>query len=222
MLTGLFWVTVGVALLEWLAAWSHWKRIRWVTKPATLVLLIAWFTQIGHWQGPLLWFGIGLVFSLAGDILLMLPDRFFLPGLVAFLMTHLFYIVGYWQRPVQLTWVAAPLVLLVGLVFWLLTRQIRAGLRQRHETGMIPPVMVYATILSLMWLSALFNLLRPGWQATPAILASIGAGLFFLSDAMLAFNRFVRSLPAADLLVMATYHTGQILIALSVLMNFAG
>src|SRR5512144_421577 len=47
------------------------------TKPGTLILLIAWFTQIGDWRGGLLWFGLGLVFSLAGDVLLHLPGKFF-------------------------------------------------------------------------------------------------------------------------------------------------
>lgn len=220
MFTALFWIMVVFAVVDWLASWKNWKRVRWVTKPGTLILLIAWFVQVGGLSGMLVWFGLGLVFSLLGDVLLQLPERFFIPGVGAFFMAHLFYIIGFWQQPVQLTWVAALMILLVGMDYWLLTGRIRAGLRERHEESMTVPVMAYAAILSLMWLSALTTLMRPGWQLSPAILVSVGAGLFFLSDSVLAYNRFVRSFATANLVVMVTYHLGQILIALGVLMNF--
>jgi uncharacterized membrane protein YhhN len=38
---------------------------------------------------------IGLVFSLGGDIFLMLPSDRFIGGLVSFLIAHLFYIVAF-------------------------------------------------------------------------------------------------------------------------------
>ena len=220
MFTALFWIMVVVALLNWFAAWRRQRRLYGVTKPAVLILLIAWFTQIGGWQGSLLWFGLGLVFSLAGDVLLLFPERFFLPGLGAFLITHLFYILGFWQQPVVLTWAAVLPVILVGLVFWALTSRIRAGLSLHRQNNMTVPVMVYSAVISLMWLSALLTLLRPGWLLLPAILVSVGAALFVLSDGMLAYNRFVRPISAADLLVISTYHTGQILITTGVLLNF--
>lgn len=222
MFTALFWIMAVVAVFNWLATWRCQRFLCWVTKPAALILLIAWFTQIGGWQGNLLWFGLGLVFSLAGDVLLLLPARFFIPGLGAFLIAQLFYIVGFWQQPVQMTWAALLPLIPVGLVFWELTRRVRAGLRMHHETGMVIPVMVYAAIISLMWFSALLTLLRPGWLLLPAILVSVGAGVFVVSDATLAVNRFVRPISMADLLVMATYHAGQVLITAGVLQNFIG
>ena len=42
------------------------------------------------------WFVAALVFSLAGDVLLMLPREQFVAGLAAFLVAHLCYIVGFW------------------------------------------------------------------------------------------------------------------------------
>ena len=42
------------------------------------------------------WFVAALVFSLAGDVLLMLPREQFVAGLSAFLVAHLCYIVGFW------------------------------------------------------------------------------------------------------------------------------
>jgi uncharacterized membrane protein YhhN len=217
MFTWLFWLMLVVAVVDWVGSWRGWHAIRWVTKPGTLILLIAWFTQVGGWRGELLWFGLGLVFSLLGDIFLHMPARFFMPGVGAFLMAHVFYIIGFWQEPFRYTWQLIIPVILVGAAFWLLNRRIRAGLRAHNEMSMLVPVMVYAGVLSLMWLTAMTTIARPAWTGIPAALASVGAGLFFLSDSLLAYNRFVRPLPESDLMVMISYHIGQILIAASAL-----
>lgn len=228
MFTWLFWLMVVLALLDWLASWQHWKKVRKFSKPGTLILLIAWFTQIGGWQGTLVWFGIGLIFSLLGDIFLNMSPRFFMPGVGAFFLAHVSYIIGFWQtpaggqsQPFSLRWEVFLPVLLVGGAFTLLNRRIRAGLREHGQTSMTLPVMLYAGILSIMLLSALSTLLRPGWVIPPAALVSLGAGLFFFSDSVLAYNRFVRPVPAGDLLVMVSYHLAQILITLGALSQFA-
>jgi uncharacterized membrane protein YhhN len=222
MFTVLPQVMLALAFVDWAASWRGWIRVRWFTKPAVLLLLIAWFTQVSGWRGDLFWFGLGLVFSLLGDVLLMLPSRFFLFGVGAFSLAHIAYIVGFWQMPLDLRWQILLPVLLIVLIFWLLNQRIQKGLRQNGETSMRVPVMAYAAVLSLMWLSALSTLLRPDWSLPMAVVVSIGAGLFFLSDSLLAGNRFVRPLPAADLLVMVTYHLGQILIVAGVLGQYTG
>lgn len=220
--TWLFWCMLVVAVVDWIGSWQNWGRVRWVTKPGTLILLIAWFTQIGGWRGELVWFGLGLVFSLLGDVFLQAPPRFFLFGMVAFLLAHLMYITGFAQKPVVLDWkLIFPILLIVALYTWL-TSKIRAGLRQRGETEMLYPVMGYATFLSLMFFFALTTLFRAGWLIPSAAIASVGAGFFFLSDSILAYNRFVYPIANSDLIVMVTYHIGQILIAAGALFQFAG
>lgn len=222
MITWSFWLMLAVAVVDWVAAWRGWRSVRWVTKPGTLILLIGWYTQVGGWRGPLIWFGLGLVFSLLGDILLNFPSaRFFMPGVGAFFLAHLSYITGFVQQPLFPRWTAFFPLLLVGIVFWLLIQRLRSGLHAHSEMDMSLPVMVYAGALSLMWLSAMSTLFRAGWAVPPAPIVSLGAGLFFLSDAILAYNRFVRPVRSSDLLVMVTYHLGQILIALGVLIQFA-
>jgi uncharacterized membrane protein YhhN len=90
MINPLFWAAVVFQLQDWVATGFNWKLVRYITKPATLLILILWFVQIGGLEGRLLWFGLGLVFSLAGDIFLMLPSRFFIGGLIAFLLGMFF------------------------------------------------------------------------------------------------------------------------------------
>lgn len=223
MLTWLFWLMLVTALLDWVASWQGWQKVRWISKPGTLLLLIAWFTQIGQWNGDLIWFGVALVFSLLGDILLNIPDqRLFLPGAAAFLLAHAMYIIGFFQQPLTLEWKIVLPLLLVGSAFGVVRAHIQKGMATNHETQMKVPTTIYELALSVMWLSAISTLFRPGWPLVGALMVSVGGGLFFLSDALLASNRFVRPLRAADLLVMTTYHLGQFLIVGGALQHFLG
>ena len=72
------------------------------------------------------------------------------------------------------------------------------------------PVIVYAiAICTMMWRAAVTVGLPGGWTALA------GALVFAASDTLLALDRFQRPLPHARVLVMATYWTGQLLIAMS-------
>jgi uncharacterized membrane protein YhhN len=64
-----------------------------------------------------------------------------------------------------------------------------------------------------------------GWQAAEmyltgttdgTLVALVGAGLFVVSDSVLATNRFVRPFHAAQAAVLSTYFAAQWMIALSV------
>ena len=83
------------AALESLALWKGWRGLEFVAKPAVMVCLFIWLYATAGLQGALLWFGIGILFSLAGDIALMFIDRFFIVGLVAFLLGHVAYLIGF-------------------------------------------------------------------------------------------------------------------------------
>jgi len=222
MFTGLFWPAVLAAVVDWLAVWRGWERVRWVTKPGTLILLIAWFSSVGGWAGPLALFGVGLVFSLLGDVFLMLPAQFFLAGGGAFFAAHGFYIAGFSSQPLSLRAEAALPVLAVAGVYVLVNGRIQAGIREQKQTQMSLPVALYAGVISLMLLMALSTFARPAWGQFPALLVSLGAGLFFISDSILAFDRFAKPIRFGDMMVMVTYHLGQFCIAAGVLAQFAG
>ncbi len=213
-----FGVALVLALADWWAVARGNRRAEYVLKPATLLaILIAalWVTRGPHdvWQAR--FFLPGLAFSLAGDVFLMLPgERFFLPGLAAFLLAHVCYIVG--LNPALPPWPALALLIIVVLVGSVLFRGIAAGLRRRGQTALLVPVALYSLVLSLMLFSAWATPFRPEWTPLRRVLAIAGASLFFASDAMLAWDRFVRPFSAARLLVMITYHLGQIGLAASI------
>jgi uncharacterized membrane protein YhhN len=52
------------------------------------------------------------------------------------------------------------------------------------------------------------------------MLVSAGALLFFISDTMLAWNKFVQRLKYGPLAVIVTYHIGQILIAVGAVLHY--
>lgn len=208
------------AALESLALWKGWRRLEFVAKPAVMLCLFAWLVWSTGLEGPALWFGIGVLFSLAGDVALLFIDRFFTAGLVAFLLAHLAYLVGL-NAPLPQTpgiW-AFGVAIVVGLSAVRLLRRIVAGVRLA-QPRLALPVMVYGTVISLMLLSALLTLFRPEWETTPALLVSLGALLFYLSDIVLAWNRFVAPIPRGRLLNIGLYHLGQIAILVGVALQF--
>jgi uncharacterized membrane protein YhhN len=161
----------------------------------------------------------GLLFSMAGDVLLIFQanPRAFLAGLVAFLLAHLFYIAAfvYVQSSLELgtngageAGVAIALLLVGGGVY----RYLSPGLGQMRG-----PVIAYIVVISVMVHRASAVALVYAGAATQPILMVLGALLFYLSDAILAVNkfRFEGQLPRGRSWNLMTYYTGQLLLALS-------
>ncbi len=74
----------------------HDKRLESATKPAVMAFLIAGALLIHPTsQGERALFVVALVLGLVGDLFLMLPDDFLLPGIGAFLAGHLAYAIGF-------------------------------------------------------------------------------------------------------------------------------
>jgi uncharacterized membrane protein YhhN len=185
-----------------------------------MLVLIAWMALEVGISGPLIFFTLGLFFSLIGDVCLMLPGEQFIAGLVAFLIGHVCYIIGFNFETPPITVITIAMVIVVALIAWAVIRPLRAGLLAKGQKELLQPVQIYAGVISLMLLSALVTLVRPEWDNTAAILACLGAASFFLSDTILAWNRFVVPISRASLKVMITYHLGQILISLGAAMQF--
>lgn len=217
---GVLVVAMAFAAGDWLAVARGQKRLEYVCKPATMlgVLIGAWLGTRGSrdvWQVRV--FLPGFVLSLAGDVFLMLrKERLFLPGLVAFVLAHVCYVIGF--NPTLPPGSSLPVLIPVAGIGAVLFRGLAQGLRTRGQERMLAPVAVYSLVLSGTLFSAWATLFRPDWGVPRALFAVVGASLFFASDAMLAWDRFVRSFPRARLWVHMTYHVGQIGLAASLLM----
>jgi uncharacterized membrane protein YhhN len=219
---GLIWL--ALALANWLAVAKNWRRFSAATKPLPMIFLLGWFLILTGGRGAALWFALGLVFSLAGDILFLLPARScFLPGLGVFLLGHISYIIGFNRTPPPI--VPLTLVLLAGVVaaVALIYPPIHRGLAANPGAcKMRLPVFLYACVLMVMTASAAATLVRLDWLPRAGILAALGGVLFCISDTLLAFDRFVRPIRYGHVIIMVTYHLGQLGIALGAGINFSG
>ena len=74
------------------------------------------------------------------------------------------------------------------------------------------PVLAYILIISFMLMMAVFRNMRVNRLSFNLIL--FGALLFILSDALLAYNRFVNPIAYSGVWIMATYMIAQYLITM--------
>src|SRR6266404_6341637 len=82
----------GFAVADWVAVSRGSKSLEYVAKPATLAALVLYAASS---PAPSGWLTAALVFSLLGDVFLMLPVDLFAAGLGAFLIGHIAYIGGF-------------------------------------------------------------------------------------------------------------------------------
>ncbi len=201
----LFWTliaaTVLVAAADWWAVATDRRSVEYALKPLTMVVLIAAAIALQDPtpEGARLFIVAGLLCSLAGDVFLMLDDRLFIGGLVSFLVGHVMYVVALLQFDIT------PPLLFVGVLVVMVAAAV-VGSRVVRGAGeadarLAGPVAVYMAVISLMVVFA-------AGTAVPA--AIIGALLFYASDAILGWNKFVEPIPHGRMAIMTTYHLGQI------------
>ncbi len=193
--------------------WAEYRGPRYqvyLFKPLTtsLILLLALASPLS--TTPFYKYAIiaGLLFSLAGDVFLMLPSDRFIAGLVSFLIAHLCYIVAFSSELGFSTSIR-------GLLPFLIYGVVIAVILMPHVVGPLKiPVAAYIGVILVMGWQALDRWLQMG--QTGALPAFLGATLFVISDSILAIDRFRSPFRMARLLVLSTYFLAQWLIALSV------
>ncbi len=193
------------AVVDWVAVLREVKPAEYVAKPLALALLIAAAIAMDPTDDTVrIWFVVALGFCLLGDVLLMIPRDWFLYGLGAFFVGHLGYIVGLQLAGRSGLWfVIGMAVVAVGIAV-VGVRIVRATRAKAPELAV--PVTAYMAVISVMVASAFGT--RNGFAAA-------GALLFFASDAIIAWNRFVTPKRIAPVGIMVTYHLGQLLLVLS-------
>ncbi len=211
----------------WQGAWTD-KR------PAGSTRAAAWYS---------FWVGLGLVLGSVGDWALELEihhPRMFLVGLGAFLLGHVFYVVGFVQTGLDASnvlYAAAAGIPLLGY---------GAGLLSLLLQGIDKPelriaVVIYAAVLLVMaWTATVWRgseaVLKPSRSASgeqgaaaasvdpralallspfPFYAAVVGALVFVVSDSILAINRFAVPIPNARFYTMLTYFFSQLAIEAS-------
>jgi uncharacterized membrane protein YhhN len=198
------------------ADYSNAQLLYLICKPAIMIALgLHYWMMMREEDKPIsksLLFAI--LFSCVGDTLLMLQardEKFFMFGLGAFLVAHIFYILTYQQHQssdttnelqgLQKIRYAFPILLSgAGLVVILYGRL----------GGLKIPVLIYAVVLTCMVLAALFRFGKTTTSSFAMVFG--GAILFMISDSLIAVNKFLEVLPMAGFWIMTTYIAAQYLI----------
>jgi len=207
--------------LQAIAVQKNSRMLEFLAKPAIMVCLLIWLYTSTGLQGNSFWFGLGLVFSIVGDVVLISPtDRMFILGLIAFLFTHIFYIFGLKEELLHPTTWSLVLIFFIATNGLRLVRRIVGAMRAQKLNTLINPVILYSLVISLMLFAALSTMFDPAWKTIAALLISAGAFLFYLSDLIMGWNKFVEPVSNARILNLITYYLGQIGLIAGVISQF--
>jgi uncharacterized membrane protein YhhN len=208
MLTAILTALVfSSAILTIFTAYYDRERTHYLFKPLTIIFIILIALESKFPASSFYKYAIiaGLLFSLAGDVFLMLPRDRFTAGLISFLIAHLFYIAAFWSESGRALsiWAVIPFLIYGSLMLRMLWRDLRK---------MRLPVLIYMLVILMMGWTAVSRLM-PGQEGS--LPAAIGALLFIASDSMLAIDRFKGRFKGAQAYILTTYFAAQWLIALS-------
>ncbi|XP_038052605.1 lysoplasmalogenase-like protein TMEM86A isoform X2 [Patiria miniata] len=148
----------------------------------------------------------GLIFSGIGDACLVYNKDFFIHGLLFFAVSHFLYSVAFHGRPYRWGFLL-PILPVFAVVYKILYPGLKGPL--------IYLCVIYGLlIITMLWRAiARINFSVLCWTKN---FACLGALLFVISDTVLAINKFTVPIPYGHHIIMTTYYTAQLGIALSV------
>jgi len=185
-----------------------------VFKPLTMAIAIVFVASraystgakaLFHHQFDTLLVG-ALLFSLVGDVFLMLPGgNYFIPGLASFLVAHLFYIALFRQGQ---AWFPHRAALVYALALGASMYAVLWG--SLGDPVLKVAVAAYVTVISLMAAQAIGRARVLDDAASRWV--AVGACVFMASDALIAVDKFLTPVPLAPLWILGTYYCAQMVI----------
>lgn len=218
----ILWILFAVIVLEVLFnSLDHTTVPEFIFKPLIMVWIASYFivnlTDKNHpVVVPTL---IAFFFSWVGDLLLLFSGTlYFLSGLGAFLIAHLFYIFAFLgvedrkRTPFlkKYVWMILPFIAYSGSMFWILFPGMSPYMR------MI--TIIYTVTIMSMAGSALNRKARV--PENSFLLVMMGAIFFVCSDSLIAVNKFASKIPHSGFWVMSSYILAQLMIMIGLLSQF--
>lgn len=165
--------------------------------PAISLSALALVTVSGS-RGKLLF--ASLLLCAAGDVALEIgAEEYFIIGLGFFLIAQIMFIVTF-SRDFKMQKSRIPIIAILAVYALAMAIVMTPSLRE-----MAIPVYFYLVVITLM---GIFAALR----AAKNKFTLYGAVSFIVSDSIIAINKFMMPVPAADYLVMVTYYLALFLI----------
>jgi uncharacterized membrane protein YhhN len=201
-------IYLGCSVFYLLITAFNQEEIARVVKPFLLpILLVAvYFSESFKTKKIVM---TALIFSWIGDVILLFADKgeiYFILGLVAFLISHLFYIVLFNKQTIIKS-ISNKLSFGAGIGLILIYFSVMIGTLGPKLGSLTLPVVIYAVVISTMLYYALKGSYQ--WNSIPYNSVLIGAVFFISSDSILAFNKFYHPIPQASFSIMITYLLAQ-------------
>lgn len=210
----LFVIASAVHLYD---SWRDNAKRRAYTKPLLLIFLLLFYCFAAK---EILWVLVAaLAFSWLGDVLLIPKGtKWFVSGGIAFLVSHILFVLVYLPRVQWNTvvwWVFVP----AAAVYFGISVYLTSTLRGNIPKPMLVPMILYLLANSTMNLCALAQLFT--CKNTGAAIAYVGAVFFFISDCTLYLVRYHKNkelIFKKHFTVMLTYLLGEALITVGMLL----
>ncbi len=185
------------------------------TKPLLMPLLIYYLYRYadGNITLPRMLLAGALLFSWIGDLLLMgTGDLYFLGGLGAFLIAHVFYSITFYKSVRSKPKFNILYLIPLGVFGFFILRAVIPG-----AGDMAVGVIIYsAGILIMAFMASIRGRVT---SISSYYLVVIGAYLFVISDSLIALERFHTPLYQGGVFIMTTYISAQLLIVRGVLIH---
>lgn len=203
-----------IASIELYAELKNFTLLRYLFKPMLMPLLMGF--AVLQCQELKLQIPIPLIyalfFSFLGDVFLLYVDRreiFFLLGLGAFLIGHIFYILLNMKNTPKQALSPRKIIQLLPmllLAFFLLYKlRLNVG-------SMLIPIMLYTFVLIALYYTGLLT--KSSTTTTTWRIIFIGILLFILSDSMIAWSKFISPFAFSSFFIMLLYIISQYLLTI--------
>jgi uncharacterized membrane protein YhhN len=209
-------VYIGFSIFYLLITAFDQEDIARILKPFLLPILVFAVASSAHFGTKKILI-TALTFSWIGDVILLFANKgeiYFILGLVAFLVSHVFYILLFSKQTIsktiknKISFGAGIGLIVIYFLMMISTLAPKLG-------SLTIPVVIYAVVISTMLFYALKGSFQ--WNTIPYQSVLIGAIFFISSDSILAFNKFDQAIPYASFLIMITYLAAQFCIVWGIL-----
>ncbi len=198
VLSSLFFITIRFPKLKG----------RWIIKGLSIVLL-SFFAYFNCIQSVAFLFTIALFFSSLGDFFLGLNEKkLFIQGLVAFLISHIFYSIAFYsQLKYHSLFIVNHFILNIVLIIYAI---IMTKILIPKLGNLKIPVIIYISTLIIMGIGGINTKF-----SNPILI--FGVILFIISDSLLAIQKFLNSFKGIDYFIWLTYYLAQLFIVFGAL-----
>ncbi len=211
-----YYIIIGLALFIGIFSIYTSEKVRElyiIYKPIPLMLYLTVMIYSAVKNSQLIslysFFISGMFFALLGDFLLI-KDRFLISGMASFLAGHILYITYFVKMGSNFNPALFSMITSAALIYYYIFQK---KMNPEKRKQFLIPVIIYIAGISIMVYFAIALDLR----MSTSYFYSGGAILFFISDATIAYEKFIKKIYRSQIPILSTYYTAQALLTVGIL-----